>query len=286
MTNAHHVQSGPLVVKLGGKALDDPAQSPWLWDALCTLHRSHAGGVVLVHGGGGAVDRKLARLGLQTERREGIRITPADHLDEIVAVLAGSLNKSLVGWVQRSGVAAVGLCLGDGRSARTVKTSRYEFDPGHVGEIAGGDPRLLVTLLDGGFMPVLCSIGLDDHGRPLNINADEAAAGIAALLHAAGLILLTDVPGVLDGSGRLMDELGESQIETLIAAGTIHGGMIPKVRGAAQAARVAGVAATIASWNGPEDLLRLARRERAGTRIVPVTSAGRGGRPVAAVARL
>jgi acetylglutamate kinase len=275
--------AGPLVVKLGGKALDDPGQSPWLWEALCVLHRSHRGGVVLVHGGGAAVDRQLERLGLVSERREGIRVTPQEHLNQIVGVLAGTLNKSLVGWIRRSGVAAVGLCLGDGDAVRTSKTTRFAFDPGRVGEVIGGEGRLLRTLLGAGFLPVLCSIGLDDAGEALNVNADEAAAGVAAVAGAAGLLLLTDVPGVLDASRRLLPELTAAEADALIAAGTIHGGMIPKVRGAVQAAQAAGVPATIASWNGPDDLLRLAKGERVGTTFRPATQAGARPEPAARV---
>lgn len=269
---------GPLVVKLGGAALDDPAQTPRLWEALATLHRAHPGGVVLVHGGAKAVDRHLDRLGLATDRRDGIRLTPESQIDEVVAVLAGSLNKSLVGWVQRSGIAAVGLCLGDGRLARTVKADHYPFDAGRVGRIVGGDARLAATLLAAGFMPVLCSIGLDDDGRPLNVNADDAASGIASILGASGLILLTDARGVLDASGQLIPELAGPEIEARIASGEIHGGMIPKVRGALAAATSAGVPATIASWSSPDDLLRIALSEPAGTRILPASGLSAGPR--------
>ena len=261
--------AAPLVVKIGGAALDDPSQTPWLWEALCELHHGRAGGIVLVHGGAKAIDRKLKRLGFTTERREGLRLTPPEQIDEIVAVLAGSVNKALVGWVQRFGVPAVGLCLGDGLSIRTAKTTRFDFDPGRVGEVTGGHPRLIATLLGAGFMPVLCSIGLDEHGSPLNVNADEAAAGVASVIDAAEMIFLTDVPGVLNAQGGVYEDLDAAQIEASIASGEIHGGMIPKVRGALQAANEAGVPATIASWNGPGDLLKLARGERAGTRIWP-----------------
>lgn len=259
----------PIVVKLGGRAIDDPAQSPWLWEALVALHRSRTGGIVLIHGGAHAVDRQLALVGLQSERRDGIRLTPPEHIDQIVSILAGTVNTALVGWLQRCGAPAVGLSLGDGLLARTAKTDRFDFDPGRVGDIKGGDPKLITTLLAAGFLPVLCSIGLDSNGEPLNVNADEAAAAIASIIGASELILLTDVPGVLDAQGRLQEELTAAQIEAGIACGEIHGGMIPKVRGALLAAQTAGVPTTIASWNGPDDLLRLARGERVGTRIQP-----------------
>jgi len=277
----HRVEStGPLLVKIGGAAIDQADEHPGLFQAMCDLHRAartEGDGVVLIHGGGKAVDRRLERLGLVSERRDGIRITPPEHIDEVVAGLAGSVNKELVGRIQRCGVPAVGLCLGDGFTAKSFKATGYMFDPGCVGEIRGGDPRLIQLLLTAGFMPVLSSIGLDEHGQPLNINADDAAAGLACLLECRGLILLTDVAGVLDSSGRIIDEMTLDDAERRIASGEIRGGMIPKVRGAVQAAQASRAPVTITSWNDPGALLRLGRGEMAGTRVLP-------GDPVAGVA--
>lgn len=259
----------PLVVKLGGAGLEDPDSHADLWQALCALHQAEPGGVVLVHGGGKAVDARFQRLGFVSERREGIRITPREHVDEVVAVLAGNINTRVIGLVQRHGVPAVGLSLADGFLADTMKSKRYSFDPGRVGEITGGDPRVLTTLLGAGFMPVLCSIGLDGDGEPLNINADEAAGAVASLLGARGLILLTDVDGVLDASGRCVEHLTAAELEQRITSGEIRNGMIPKARAALEAANGAGVPATIASWKHAEDLLSIARGEGVGTWIVP-----------------
>lgn len=259
--------AGPLVVKLGGAAVDDPAKTPTLWKTLCAMHEAHPAGLILVHGGAAMVDRQLSRLGHATERREGIRLTPPEQIDDIVSVLAGTVNIALVGWLRRVGAPAVGLCLGDGGLCRVRKTTRFAFDPGAVGEIVGGDARVIDALLAADFLPVLCSIGLDDDGEPLNINADEAAAGVAALVGASGLLLLTDVPGVRGADGTVIESLDAAEIDRLVDQGVITGGMIPKVRGALDAARSAGVPATIASWNNDEDLLRLGRGERAGTRV-------------------
>ncbi|TVQ30127.1 MAG: acetylglutamate kinase [Phycisphaeraceae bacterium] len=268
----------PLVVKLGGAALDQPDACAPLWSAIAELHSRWRGspsrdqqsptGVVLVHGGGGAVDRRLARLGMTTQRREGIRLTPDDQIDEVVGALAGTVNKQIVASLNAAGVPAVGLCLADGGFAKCVKTRRYTFDPGRVGEVIGGDPKLVRTLLGAGFLPVISSIGADADGRALNINADEAAASAAALLTAGGLVLLTDVPGILDSGGALLNELTPDDVEQLIASGAIHGGMIPKARGAVDAARISGAPAVIASWKRPEDLLRIANGESVGTRIL------------------
>lgn len=261
---------GPLVIKIGGAGVDDPGKAAPLWQALEEAHQALGGKLILVHGGGRAVDAHLDRLKLPTTRRDGIRITPDDQIDEIVAVLAGRVNKALVGAIQAATtLKAVGLCLGDGRSVNTIKAEHYGFDPGRVGAVTGGHPALLDTLMSAGFLPVLCTIGLDDDGRPLNINGDDGAAGVAATTKARGLVLLTDVPGILDGQSKLIDTITGPEIATLIQQGVIKGGMIPKATAAAKAADAASAPTIIASWNNPSDLVRIARGESAGTRVLP-----------------
>lgn len=267
------VALGPLVVKLGGLAVDEPQRTPWLWSLLRDLHEAHPGGLVLVHGGAVAIDRQLARLGQETRRVDGIRVTPAEQIHDIVGVLAGSLNTAIVGWLRRVGAPAVGLTLSDGGLCQLARTGRYAFDPGHVGEIVGGDSRLIDALLNADFLPVLCSVGVDASGEPLNINADEAAAGVAGIVDASGVLLLTDVPGVRGAEGQILPELNAAAIARLIADGVISGGMIPKVRGALEAADAAGVPVTIAAWSDEASLRRLAIGERAGTRIMPTRPA-------------
>jgi acetylglutamate kinase len=261
--------TGPVVAKLGGAALDDAAVSEPLLSALADLHRALPRGLVLVHGGGSAVDRQLARLGLTSEKRHGIRITPPEHLEQVVAILAGLVNTTIVGGLALHGARAVGLSLGSGGLTRASKVKAAGFDPGRVGAITDGDPTLLLTLLRAGFLPVLSSIALDGEGVPLNINADDAAVAIATIAHASALLLLTDVAGVLDAQKTLIPQIDAAGIEALIEAGTVTGGMIPKIRAAAQAADTTGIPAVIASWNRPKDLGALARGGAVGTRIVP-----------------
>jgi acetylglutamate kinase len=257
----------PLVVKLGGAAIEQGCERTFA--ALARLHAGEPGGVVLVHGGGKAVDRRFARLGLKSQRKQGVRITPPEHIEELVAVLAGVVNTAVVGGLQRHGAAAVGLCLGDGFFATASKSDKFGFDAGRVGVITGGSPALVSTLLAAGFLPALSSVALDERGEALNINADEAAAGVAGILGARALILLTDTPGILDASGNLIRSLTDAEAEARIEAGEITNGMIPKVRGAAIAARAAGAPAWIASAADPENLGRLARGEGEGTRVLP-----------------
>lgn len=259
--------AGPTVVKIGGTALEKQSSEPELWRALLALH--HAGGLVLVHGGGKAVDAHLDRLGFTTERKEGIRITPAEQIDEIAAVLAGRVNKSLVGTINAHGGRAVGLCLGDGGAIETRKTTRYAFDPGMVGDVTGGKGRLLRLLLADGYLPVMSSIGLDEGGRFLNVNADDAAAGVAKAIGAKRLVLLTDVPGILGGDGKVIPEVNAAAIEALIETGVVKGGMIPKVRAALAAAESTRAPVTVLNGNDPGMVVAWAGGAAAGTRIVP-----------------
>ncbi len=266
--------SGAIVVKVGGTTLEDPATAPALFRAVATLHQSHTPGVVLVHGGGKAVDQHLDRLGMTSDRREGIRITPPEHLDQIAGVLAGRLNKSLVGKFLTQNLPAVGLCLGDGFAVPTRKTRRYSFDPGRVGEVNNEGTRsgLLDLLLSHRYLPVLCSIGLDASGEFLNVNADDAAAGLAPLIGASLLVLMTDVPGILDRNKRVVREISRAGIEAMIASGEISGGMIVKARAAAEVARSSGIPVVIMAGNDPgaiSSLTSLPSGQPAGTRIVP-----------------
>ena len=264
---------GPLVVKLGGALLDDASSFPGVFDALARMHQLHDGGLVIVHGGGKAVDRQLDRLGMRTERREGIRITPPEAVEQVTAVLAGAMNTQLLGLLLSRGASAVGLTLSDGHLSRAAKATRFGFDPGRVGELTGGDGALVGHLLAGGYLPVLSSIAVCEAGGFLNVNADDAAAQLAGIVGASGLLLLTDVPGVKGADGAVIPELDEERAAALVADGTVTGGMIAKVRGAVDAARRAGVPVVIASWADPAALEALAAGARVGTRILPGVAA-------------
>lgn len=267
------MSAGPLVVKLGGALLDDAARFPGVFDALARLHHVHAGGIVIVHGGGKAVDRQLDRLGIATERREGIRITPPEAVEQVTAVLAGAMNTQLLGLLLSRGASAVGLTLSDGHLARARKSERYAFDAGRVGELSGGDGALVRHLLAGGYLPVLSSIAVCEAGGFLNVNADDAAAQLAGIIGARGLLLLTDVPGVRGADGQVIPELDADAAEALVSAGTVTGGMIAKVRGAVSAADASGVPVVIASWADPAALEALASGGAVGTRVLPAAAA-------------
>lgn len=264
--------SAPIVIKIGGTTLEANAAADALWVALAAQHR-RGPGIILVHGGGKAVDRLLGRLNMPVERREGIRVTPENQIDEIVGVLNGSTNTTLVGALRRAGANAVGLSLSDGGTLTCRKATRYSFDPGRVGEVVGADPMLLRALLAAGFMPVLSSIGIDADGKALNINADDAAAALATHLRAAMLVLMTDVPGVKGADGTIIPCVNRAEIESLVATNVVTGGMIPKLRAAADVADASGSPVVILSGDDPARLAAVVSGGSAGTMIMPSASA-------------
>ena len=267
---------GPVVIKIGGAALDGAANTALVAATIRALHQQCPSNLIVVHGGGIEVDSHLARLGIASEKRDGIRVTPPEHIDEVVAVLAGKMNKRLVGALQKTGIRAVGLCIGDGQLLHTAKATHYPFDPGQVGCAIGGDPSLLQVLRTGGFLPVVCSIGIGADGQALNVNADEAAAALARLLGASSLILLTDVPGVLDTHGEFLERLTTAEIELRIGANEITGGMIPKVRGAASIADDLQIPVTIASWREVSIASAPSGQTASGTRVIPCGASAGG----------
>lgn len=286
MNAANSGMDRPIVIKIGGAIIDQTAALSRLCEMVAKLHcslaqRGSRRGVVVVHGGGLAIDAHLRQLGYEPHRVDGIRVTPPDQIDAVVEVLAGRMNRSLVGKIdaslKRAGKAhrAVGLSIGDGglTTARPVACGDINF--GCVGEVTGGDPALVNTLLDSCFLPVISPIASNDVGGvcgALNVNADDAAAAVAGIIDAQSLVLLSDVPGVLDADGQRIAELDGASIEGLITGGVITGGMIPKVRAALDTATKTGVATRIASWKDPASLLALASGGDCGTLVLPAPS--------------
>ena len=267
------LQIAPIVIKLGGALLDDPAANAPFFVALAQFIQ-HNQNVVLVHGGGKSVDRHLELLGLKSEKRDGIRITPPQHMQEIAGVLAGQMNARLVGLLQSRGVNAVGLTLADGATTTARKSEKFSFDPGRVGEITGGDMNLIQTLLRNGCTPIFSSIAMDSEGELLNINADEAAAAIARIVSARLLVLLTDVAGVKDGAGNIIHSMDRAGVARLTQSGAITGGMLAKVRGALEASEQSGVATLVAGWNDGnvlKNLDNLGNLNASGTLFMPAT---------------
>jgi acetylglutamate kinase len=213
-----------VVIKVGGNAIDQRKQETLL-DLV--LLRYVGMQPVLVHGGGPEITAMSERLGLEARFRDGLRVTDAATMDVVKMVLTGKVNPELVAGINRLGGQAVGLSGEDGPSIIAE-----ELDPnlGLVGRVVQINPEPIVAMLERSYIPVIASVGLGYDGNAYNINADTAAAEVAVALGAAKLILMTDVPGVLDGDKRVLSELSRSAAERLIANGQVTGGMIPKLR--------------------------------------------------------
>ena len=255
-----------LVVKVGGKCLED-AKALRAFAREVEAARNAGLRLVLVHGGAAALDARLERLGISTERRDGLRLTPPAVMEEALAVFAGIENKRVVAALAAAGVPAVGLSGADGGILNAEPWRPDGFDPGRVGRVVGGNARAIAALLEAGFVPVLAPIALGSDGEFLNLNGDEAAAGIARVLGVPALVFLSDVSAVLDAAGRAIPRLDSAGMESLLASGAIAGGMIPKVRGALEAASHARARVCIASWKERSVLRRLAAGEIVGTLV-------------------
>jgi len=215
------------VVKIGGAALDDRATLQKCARALAELAKDgHQ--IAVVHGGGSALTRTLARFGKSSTFVNGLRVTDAETRDLAIMVLAGIVNKSLVAAVGAAGQPAMGLCGGDGLAFRARKKNA-DCDLGYVGEIAYVEPRWIEAIWESGGIPVISSIALGTDGEYYNINADQMAAACAVACHADALIFLTDVPGVKDADGSVMQWLPIKQIPDLVRDSVIAGGMLPKL---------------------------------------------------------
>ena len=217
-----------VVIKVGGSAMVDPDLAHSV-AADVVLMRAVGINPVVVHGGGPQIGELLDRLGMDTEFRDGLRVTDAETLDVARMVLAGRVGREIVGAINRHDRIAVGL---SGEDAGLIAASQRDADLGFVGDVAEVNREILDTLIDGGFIPVISTIGADHDGQALNINADSAAIAIAESLGAEKLGYLTDVPGVLtdaDDPASLVSRLSTSRARLLIADGVINGGMIPKV---------------------------------------------------------
>jgi acetylglutamate kinase len=227
-----------VVVKYGGHAMGEEQAARSFARDIVLLEQTAINPVV-VHGGGPQIGDMLKRLGIKSEFAAGLRITDAATIEIVEMVLAGSINKQIVGYINEAGGKAVGLCGKDGNMVLARKIGRSVVDPdsaiekivdlGFVGEPDKVDTTVLTQILGRELIPVLAPVAASPSGGTYNVNADTFAGAIAGALKAKRLLLLTDVPGVLDRSNTLIKELSVAEARRLIADGTISGGMIPKV---------------------------------------------------------
>ena len=217
-----------VVVKIGGVALDDPIIRRKCATAVAHLvEDGHK--VAVVHGGGITLTRMMERLGRKTEFIDGFRVTDAETRDVAVMVLAGMVNKKLVATIAAAGLAAVGLCGGDGKAFRARKKFVNGRDLGFVGEIASADSHWVEAIWSQGGVPVMAPVTLGADSEYYNVNADEMASACAIACRANALIFLTDVPGVKNAEGSVIPWLNTTQIDELISSTVISGGMLPKL---------------------------------------------------------
>jgi len=226
-------KNGVIVVKVGGSTWDSRDAA---LDDLVSLQREGYQ-LVVAHGGGDLVSRWLEIHGMESKFVGGLRVTDGEALPVVVAVLAGLVNKELVAGINAQGGRAVGLSGADGGLIR----ARRRPDLGFVGDVEGINADLLRSLLEDGYMPVVAPIGINsgDEALPsqlLNINADTVAGEIALALASDFLVFLTDVPGIMDARGQVMGRLSAQEAQALTEAGTIGGGMLPKVEACLRAA--------------------------------------------------
>ena len=217
-----------VVAKYGGNAMTDPQLKKSVMQDILLLQLVGVK-VILVHGGGPEISAMLKKLSIESHFENGLRVTDDDTMEVVQMVLAGKVNKSLAADLSALGGRAVGLCGIDGG---LIKVHQKSEKLGHVGEIDEINTKILDDLLNGGFIPVISSIGIDDDGTPYNINADTAAAKIAAALHAESMVVMSNINGVLrdkDDENSLISQISLADAEELKKSGIIAGGMIPKV---------------------------------------------------------
>ena len=232
-----------IVVKYGGNAMtDEHLKQCFARDVV--LLKLVGMNPVVVHGGGPQIENLLARVGKKGEFVQGMRVTDAETMDLVEMVLGGQVNKEIVNLINQHGGKAVGLTGKDGNFIRARKLMMENkdapgdlIDIGQVGDIISIDPSLIALLDTGDFIPVIAPIGVGAEGETYNINADVVAGKIAEVLKAEKLVLLTNTPGVLDQSGKLITGITPKQIDDMVADGTLSGGMLPKISSALDAAR-------------------------------------------------
>ncbi|AVT00233.1 acetylglutamate kinase [Paracidovorax avenae] len=232
-----------IVIKYGGNAMTDPAlQADFAEDVV--LLKLVGMNPVVVHGGGPQIETALKRLGKQGQFIQGMRVTDAETMEVVEWVLAGEVQQDIVGLINQAGGKAVGLTGRDGGLIRARKLKMLdkddpgkEHDIGQVGDIVSIDPSVVKALQDDAFIPVISPLGFGEENESYNINADVVASKLATVLKAEKLMMLTNIPGVLNKAGELITELTAREIDELVVDGTISGGMLPKIAGAIDAAK-------------------------------------------------
>jgi acetylglutamate kinase len=267
-----------IVVKYGGHAMEEGVPTEFAQDIV--LMKQTGMNPVVVHGGGPQIGAMLKKLNIPSTFVDGLRVTDAAVMDVVEMVLSGSINKQIVTAINHAGGRAVGVSGKDGNMVIAKKAERTRIDPktkarvpidlGFVGEPERVDAEVLRMIINSDLIPVVAPIGVGRQGETYNINADTVAGAVAGAIAAERMVLLTDVEGVLDREGKLIPHLTVSEAKALIADGTIHGGMIPKVETVMGAVEQGVHAAVILDGRVPHALLlELFTEHGAGTLLKP-----------------
>ncbi|GAA4093756.1 acetylglutamate kinase [Zhongshania borealis] len=253
-----------IVVKFGGNAMiDDKLKEQFARDIV--LMKLVGMNPIVVHGGGPQIGDLLKRLAIESHFVDGMRVTDTPTMDVVEMVLGGSVNKEIVSLLNRNGGKAIGLTGKDGQLIRAKKLKVTQRTPdlakteiidiGHVGEVEKINTEVLDMLVNSDFIPVIAPIGVGADGASYNINADLVAGKVAEVLKAEKLMLLTNIEGLLDKSGKVLTGLSTEQVDALIADGTIYGGMLPKIGCALSAVNAGVVSAHIIDGRVPHAVL-------------------------------
>ena len=272
----HQYNGSSLVIKYGGHAMIDKEMQTSFANDIALLQQVGTKPVV-VHGGGPQIENMLNKLNIKTNFIDGLRVTDKDTVNVVEMVLSGAINKSIVAAIMSAGAKAVGISGKDGGLIKAEKiTSRRDpnsaiekvVDLGFVGRPTKIDNKVLDALMHGGLIPVVAPLGLGDDGQTYNINADTVAGAISSSLEAKRMLMLTDVPGVLDKDGNLIEELTSNEAKGLIQKGIITSGMIPKVETCIEAVENGTDAAVILDGRAPHATLMELFTEHGGGTLI------------------
>ena len=272
----HQYNGSSLVIKYGGHAMTDKGMQISFASDIALLQQVGSKPVV-VHGGGPQIEQMLKKLNIKTGFVDGLRVTDKNTVKIVEMVLSGAINKSIVAAIMSAGANAVGISGKDGGliKAEKIKSRRDPesaiekvVDLGFVGKPSNIDNKVLDALMQGGLIPVVAPLGLGEDGQTYNINADTVAGAISSSLGAKRMLMLTDVPGVLEKDGSLIKELSSKQAKNLIKKGIVTSGMIPKLETCIEAVESGTDAAVILDGRAPHAVLMELFTEHGGGTLI------------------
>jgi len=249
-----------ITVKLGGSILEDASIRMHLLAQIAKL-ASLGHDILLVHGGGKSLNRRLSQMQIESRFVDGLRVTDAETLSVAVMVLAGEVNKRIVAEMSRLGAGAVGICGADAAAVRCIAVSGlpgYPSGIGFVGKPSGVNRGFFDLLFENGLTPVVSSVALGPDSQFYNVNADQMASACASGTGCSSLIYLTDVPGVRDENGLVLEEIGEPEILSMRSRGILSGGMLPKTSSCLEALKAGVRSVLILPGASPDILTRFA----------------------------